>query len=750
MKRTSKTIVYPALAALVVAAHASSASGQNSSNPAPDTRLEEIVVTAEKMGLAELQKTPAAISVFTSEQLDKDKIVNIQDLVQYAPSMQMSQLNASPQIFIRGIGTAYVATGGDPDVTMQIDGVYLGHAFNQFLDFIDVDRIEVLRGPQGTLYGRNAVGGTINVITKLPTDEFQAKEQLTVGNYSLVEDQAYVSGALVPGKVQASLAAHYIRHDPYVENIVPGQHGVGDANRGGLRGTLRMEPSAHIEAITRFDWAESNENEDGYTHILAPVPGAPLASSLVGNFTKVALNTPQPIKTRNKGVAEEINVKLTDALNFKSISAYREGAFNLTIDPDATELLADVATNYESTKQFTQEVNLTGNFQRFRGILGAFYFQDQDTSYYTILMAPPPVPLLEVTAPVANAMSWAVFGEGTYHLTSDLSATVGARYTVDEKKVNADLFANIAVAFPSTAPLGPSISLPGFPLPFVEHTVRRYGALTPKFALNWQATPNIMLYASATNGFKSGGTNLTALALSALNYGPEKIWSYEGGAKSQWFDDRLRVNLDAFRYDYRGLQVLSVQGSGVVINNAARATVNGFEAEITAKPARNLLFAATASLLDARYGQFPNSSVPPAALNYIRVLPCYVPPSGPGFAYCNAAGKRLNNAPASSFTISGEYTYGLSFGSLFARAEQYWTSRVYFDPSNVAILSQAPYGITNLSVGYDSTDGKREIAIIGSNIFDTHYFIAVAANGLVPDGLPGAPASIGIRATVHF
>jgi iron complex outermembrane receptor protein len=558
------------------------------------------------------------------------------------------------------------------------------------------------------------------VISRLPTDTFNAKEQLTVGNFSLIQNQASISGPLIPGVLRASLSGNYIRHEPYVQNIVPGQHGVGEENRGSVRGQLRWEPTNDIEAVTRIDWSEAVQYYDGYSHLLAPVPRAILANSIIGSFTKVALNTPQLELVLNRGISEEINFGFNDSFALKSITAYRTSGFSLGADTDSTELPINNTSQAESAQQFTQEFNLTAKWDRFHGVLGAFYFRDRDSGDYTILTAPPPAPLLKQSQPVSHASSWAVFGQGMYYLTSTISATVGARFTQDVKTVDADLFANIVPAFPNTVPLGPSVSLPGFPLPFIAHTSLTYNAFTPKFGLNWQAAPNVMLYASATNGFKSGGTNLSAFSLTALNYGPEKIWSYEGGVKSDWFHERLRVNMDVFRYDYNGLQVQSSLGSGlgVVINNAARATVNGFEAEITAKPVPSVLFGATLSLLDAKYDEFPNSSVTAAAAPYIRVLPCYVPPTGKNPAYCNAAGNRLYDAPETSLSLSGQYTHKMDIGSIYARAEYYWSSRVFYDPSNAKILSQAP-SICRWATPQEAATGRPHLSAATSSTSTT-------------------------------
>jgi len=255
--------------------------------------LQEIVVTATKTGETQAQKTPIALSVYSTDQLNNSVANNVKDLVALTPSLNVSQTTASAEIFIRGIGSNNVFNGSDPDVTMQADGVYIARAFGQFADFLDVSRVEVLRGPQGTLYGRNAVGGTINVISRAPTDEFAAKVQTTLGNFSLLQTQGYVSGPLVQGLLDASLSVNYITHSPWEDNLVAGQPGLVDANHGGVRGQIRLRLTDKVEMTTRADWSKADESFDSSTHLLAPFAPARLASSIVGDYTHVANLAPE-------------------------------------------------------------------------------------------------------------------------------------------------------------------------------------------------------------------------------------------------------------------------------------------------------------------------------------------------------------------------------------------------------------------------------------------------------------------------
>ncbi|MFV3077677.1 TonB-dependent receptor [Niveispirillum fermenti] len=698
--------------------------------------LDEIIVTATKAGETTMQRTPLAISAFSADKLDSSLVLNVKDLVAVTPNLSVAQVTASAVIYMRGIGSSNVFGGSDPSVTTQIDGVYIARAFGQFQDFVDIQRVEVLRGPQGTLYGRNAVGGTINIISKKPSDKATGKLQLTVGDYERRQAQFYVSGPLVEEKLQASLSGTYIRHDDYIDNIVAtGQPGTNNANRGGLRGQVRFLPADNVEMITRFDYSRSDERFDSYSHLLVPFrPGGanptPLASGIVGDYSKVALDSPQTNDTKLWGVAQEVNIDLTDALAVKSLTAFRKSRYNLFVDSDGTELLAQTSNQNEWSRQFSQELNLTGNFDRFNGVLGLFYFHDktstllQSTNYASPVL-PPANAFYIRTEPDSFTTSFAAFAQGTYKLTDDLGFTAGLRFTQDTKRIEQN-FDRVSLATGS--------STPGFP--FVYELKRKFDAVTPKFGLDYQVTSDIMLYASATRGFKSGGTSIFANNATDLSFAPETIWAYEGGIKSDLLDRRLRFNTSLFHYDYKDLQVQSLIAPGVVaIRNAANARVRGVEFELTARPVSGLELGGNLSFLDTKYRAFPTSSVPNQLVNFVATDPRFNAAS----RTFDATGNRLNAAPKSSLSTYGQYNFDVGPGTAFIRGEYFRQSKVYYDASNADIFSQKAYDLINASVGWNSDEGGWGVQVVGKNLADEQYLITVAANGLVPAGLAGAP-----------
>ncbi len=709
--------------------------------------LAEIVVTATKEGATPLERTPLAISAFTAEQLNRSFSNNIKDLVQYTPDLNIAQVTASPAIYIRGIGTNAVFNGSDPDVAVYVDGVYMARAFSQLSDFIDVERIEVLRGPQGTLYGRNAVGGVINIISKLPDDTFKGETRFTVGNYAMLQTQGYISGPIIRGVLDGSVAVNYLRHDGYTYNLVRGAPNLGDANRGAIKAQLLWRPTDWIDAVTRADFSDLDENIQAYDQKLAPLPfAAPLANSTVGQYHTVAQNNPQTNHEILSGISEDVKIHFSAAINFHSITAFRHSQYTVFTDTDASEFTVNNAKQYDDSNQFSQEFDLAGHASLFDYVVGLYYFREREESINQgilppSLFIPPSHALVNEALPFTLATSDAAYFHTTAHLTRTVSIVIGARYTQDTKKL--DLTAN-RYSFASAPLLGPEF--PGFP--FIADVEPQFHSTTPKAGLNWQINNNDLLYFSYAKGFKSGGNNFAATSLVGITYKPENVSSYETGLKTQWLNLRLRLNLTGFYYDYTNLQVQSLVGPGnTQIGNAATATIKGIEFESAAQATSKWAFTANVSYLDARYDQFSAATVPGGLIPYLLSDPRY---SSVTHTF-DASGNVLNAAPRLSSSLATQYNRPVGPGSVFGRAEYYWQSRIFYDPSNAPILSQAPYGIVNIAIGYKHPTGSNWALELGvKNLLDQGYFTTLAANGFVPSGYSGAPRTVMLQFSEKF
>lgn len=717
MTRSTFNLAFPAGAAVLALATTSAL--------AADFRIEEITVTATKMGETNLQDTPLAITAFSTEYLEKSGIKDVRDLAFATPNLVIAQNGNSAQVYIRGIGSNNSFAGGETSSTVHLDGVYVARPGAIFFNFLDVERIEVLRGPQGTLYGRNSVGGTINVISRKPDDQFRARVQLTRGDHDLMRAEAYVSGPLAGEKLSASLSAMRSERDGYFENVVPSGNDRGSEDMWSVRGQLRVAPSERLEVLVRADYMDDQGIAAANQALLLPFfpvaggPENPVTASIRGDWHKVALNTPSTFDRQLAGLSGEITYEISDALVLKSLTAYREGETSTLNDTDATDLNRQTTALTEEQDQISQEFNLSGRVDRARYVLGLYYFDEHIATsgqgVHAILAN-----LMTQPHPTVDTRALAAYAQTDYDLTDRLTVTAGIRYS-DEKK---DFEQNLNRLVASTG-----ASLPGFPIRYFREG--KYTAWTPKFGVQFQATEDVMLYGSVTRGFKSGGFNFSS-GNSVHGYGPETLWSYEAGFKSDLAGNRVRLNGTVFFYDYKDLQVQAFITPGVTdITNASDAEVKGVELELLARPVRGLELGAAVNHLDATYENFPAAPI-----------------TGGTF---DATGKRLNSAPKWSYNAFGQYDFAVGDkGSVSIRGEYGWKDRQFFTVVNDSIQTTPSYGLINASVAYRSADERWQVILFGRNLGDEEYLISTGSFTAVPSGTPGDPRSYGLRVALTF
>lgn len=676
----------------------------------------DIVVTASKTGATRLQDTPIAITAFSAQALDRTGIKDIRDMATMVPNLEVTQNASFSQVYIRGIGSNNVFGGSDPSSTIHLDGVYLARPASYLTNFIDVDRVEVLRGPQGTLYGRNSVGGTINVVSRKPSDTFEARLQGTYGNYNLARAEGYVSGPIVADTVSASLAFIGTRRDGYLKNIVSG---VGDADNErtiGGRGQIRITPAPKLEIILRGDYLHSNDALAGYVKLLQATTD-PLANSVLGDYRRIAVNTRPASNRRQWGTAGEINYDFSDAVQLKSLTAYRENRLIQVGDTDATALNGRRTDQFEGQHQFSQEFDLTGHIGGLTYIAGAYYFDEHIDVNSTVTTFPT---VKANFSPTINTHALAGFVQATYALTRTLSVTAGARYTREHKSFDQHALNSSLVT---------GLPLTGYPITYdISGTYKKW---TPKIQVDYRPVSGVLFYASATKGFKSGGFNFSS-ANPKQGFSPETLWSYEVGAKLTLFDRLLTIDADAFHYDYKGLQVQSFLSPGVVdITNASNARVNGVELETQVRPSTWLQLGANLAYLDAVYRDYTSA-----------LLPGNIP--------YNASGNRLNLAPKWSYTLYSQATLPVGRGSAFVRGEYSYRTRQYFTAANSGLDQQAGYGLVNASVGYTFPHDHFEVLVFGRNLADKDYVTSTAsfASGIV--GRVGEPRTYGIRGVFKY
>jgi iron complex outermembrane receptor protein len=728
---SASSLAFSLVAASVVHAQATqSAQGAQGAQSSSATTIGEVIVTATRLGATNLQKTPIAVSALSGAQLATSVILSTHDLGKYTPSVQIAQNNGFAEIYIRGVGSNNVFNGSDPDVTVNIDGVYIARSFGEFTNFLDVGQVEVLRGPQGTLYGRNAAGGTINVTSLAPTDYFTGEARVTGGNYNEVGVEGYVSGPIDPGKADFSLAAEHYQHDAYQQNIVPGEPGVGSENQSSARAQLLLTPSSNLKATTRVDIEYADEADEGNDVLLEPYNA--VTDSILGNYHKVAVKGPTNDLISSGGIAEDIYYTVNPYLTLRSVTAARFDDYNNDAETDGSNIGYQFTHLRETEQEYSQELTANGKIGRFDYVGGIYLFDEQDasndlvTSYKTNTHT--------VTKPVTHDQSYAAYANVDYRITDALTVIAGIRYTVEDKNISqwGGNYSNIT-GLNADLP-GPGIAKGGPSSYTLSHS---YDAPTPKVALQYQIDPNLMAYVSATRGFKSGGFNETVLPANAstqlVGFAPEELWSYEAGIKSEWFEKKLKLNVTAFHYDYTDMQVQAFLVPGQTsITNAASAHVDGVEFEAEFRPIRAFDIGANVSLLNAKYANYPDA------------------PST-GTATVDATGHYLNESPPFSMNTWAQYNWDLPDGArIWVRGEYSYQTRVYFTAVNDDIQTQAAYGLANFLVGWNSTNGRWGVDAYIKNALNQQYIIQTGSFSATPAGTAGPPMTIGAQVSRKF
>lgn len=681
--------------------------------------LEEVVVTATRSGETRLHETPIAVTVVSQDYLNDMVASDIRDLRMVTPGLTVSSNANLAQISIRGIGSNNVFAGADPSSTIHQDGVYLARPQAGFANFLDVERVEVLRGPQGTLYGRNSVGGTINVISKRPSlDEVSGSVQGTLGNSDFRRFDGYVTGPIATDKLAVSLAGQYSKKDPMRKNVAPGGEDVDDEDVRSVRGQVLWQASETVDFLLRGDYYRDESNMfSGNTLIAPPNNVAPIAASIVGDYNKVSLNAPSTSDRERYGFSLETNVALGEIWSLKNLVAYRDNSIAVTADPDATEIDVVRTLLWEDQDQISNELNLVGNYENLDLFFGLFYFEEDIDSKIEVQVRA--LGISSVFAPLVDTQSWAAFGQAQYALTEKFSVTLGGRYTEETKdwsKLSGIFLTGTDTQLTNTSPPDDSA---------------KYTNFTPKFGLEFKPNEDTMLYGTVSKGFKSGGFNM--VGATEGGYDPEILWAYEIGLKNRFADGRIFTGLSAFYYDYEDLQVLSFITPGVTdITNAASAEVKGVELEASGQLTESLVIRATLAYLSAEYEDYDGAPV-----------------SGGGGGTFEASGNALNNAPEWSGSLLAEYSKTFGWGTVSVTGEYAYQSEVFFSTTNSDLLSQSGYGVANANIGYTTPDEKVDISLWARNVTDKDYLMS-ASTIVNTAGTAGPERSYGLRVNYKF
>ncbi|MDG1214447.1 MAG: TonB-dependent receptor [Luminiphilus sp.] len=748
-------------------------SAQDNAPSTTATLMEEIVVSAR--GIEEgLQDAPIAVSAFTGETLDYRGVDSLDQIERFVPSLTLQNnpsfggASNSAAIYLRGVGQKEFLPTTEPGVGLYVDGVYVARSVGAILDIIDIDRLEVLRGPQGTLFGRNTIGGAISIATRKPQPggDFGGSLAAAAGTDSLVHLRGTVH---VPVNERVALRASVasMTQDGYVDRADGIDLGNDDTIAG--RVSLAFQPNDDFAALITVDMTRDRENGPAmellgidFTDlsqlqgvVLAPPP--PMA--FIHNVTTAAMGPGQPCAATDPagngitsnpaspncydsryigadksnegtapaysetdvfGLSATLDYNLSENLAIKSITAYRELDSDFARDGDhSPHRIAQFEDTLEQD-QFTQELQLLGTYDRMNWILGLYYFSEDGDNVNTLDFT---VSNFRSGGAFDNT-SWAAFAQATYDMTDRLHLTLGARYTDEDKAFTPDqiIYNNYFAGFSNLVPPGNPLAALDAPflqagsriLPLLEKEIS-ISEFTPMANLAFDLSDKVMLYATYSEGFKSGGFTQRVFPPIVAGftappgtpdldliptYEPEFVDVLEAGFKMDLLDGQLRLNGAFFKTNYEELQVQVFNSVAPVTQNIGEASIEGFELELSASPAEGWFIEGSLSLLNAEYDTIDTANTLIFESNEFERVP----------------------ETTASLGLSKEFSLS-NAGTFLLRADWSYRSETFNDAYNTPLLETDSYSLIDASARWTNRDGDWTVIVSGTNLSDEEYLV---------------------------
>lgn len=714
--------------------------------------LEEVLVTARKK-TENLQSTPVAITAFTSEALALRQISVVADIGKFTPNMtfdsaaNISGSSSAVTMFIRGVGQTDFNLTIDPGVGLYVDGVYVSRSIGGLLDVVDLENIQVLRGPQGALFGKNTIGGAVLLTSKRPSDEFEGSIDVTGGTDSRADFRGILNVPVTDSfKLRGSLAS--LNRDGFQKRLADGGK-QGGQDSSSARVAALFEVSEDLDIQLSFDG--NRRREDNIPTSLLRVNNDP-NTALGGTFgvfhnavltggTCIPPNTPPAdpqcysdqwitndedktwATTKNKsdldlwGVTLDVDWDLGFGV-FQSISAYRDLDSSFRLDSDGSPLSIATTNNKYTQDQFSQELQLTGDAMggRLGWIGGLYYLHEEGTDVNTVVFAPA---TFRSGGSVKND-SYAAYAQFGYDITEKLALTVGGRYTDETKRFKPDQVVEedrTGGAFP-----------PGTLLLPPDEVKTTAGEFTPSVTLDYQFDDDLFGYLKYSEGFKGGGftQRIFPPREEVPDFEPEYVDAYEIGLKSELFENRLRFNVAAFYNDYSDLQIIVQDGLQPIVRNAGKATIWGYELEFEAEPIERLSLNGGLGYLNAEYDELNEGANIPVSND-------------------------LPNAPEYTANIGATIIlYQASFGEFSFRSDWAYKDDHYKDAINTEDLKQKSYDIVNLSLILNSANGSWTASGGVTNATDERYLLSGYADIDTPGAGVGAVTGTYSRGREYF
>ena len=677
-----------------------------------DAQLSTVTVTAQKRSQS-AQAVPIAMTALSAKTLDTHRVQNLQDLARLTPGLLVSAFSqASPTIAIRGISNTFSQIGVNKPVGVFVDDVFIPRNSAASFELFDLESIAVMKGPQGTLFGRNVTGGAIVITTRKPNPEQRELEaEVTAGNHGEKQVKGLVN---VPLSESAAikLSASVRQRDGLGRDRLTGRE-QDDIDSQNLRAQLLFKIAPELEATLSADYADDRNG------------GRTLSSDTLGSDGDVRTSE-VGVEQRFARIISGASAKLVWRLpagEVTSVSAYRKsqsgedysgvGANYAFLTTSSQSLTRDA----DQIRTFSQELRYASPKWQAGDFVAGFYYANEngDRQLATRGLAARTGALASSTLAEqgVRSRSYAVFADGVLHLPASFDLTAGARYTRDTK--TADLTRSDFIR-----PAG------GFAVNGLEAS---WHEVTPRAVLSWQPRAGLMAYGSVTRGFTSGGFNADASSQAAFRtpFAPETVTNYEAGVKSQWLDNRLRFNASVFKMAYRDKQELvnNTLTGILTIVNAGKATVKGTELELAYKAASWLDLSAGYAHLDGKYDRFAVGTV-------------------------NNSGNPLSNAPRQQYSLAANGSYPIgSLGYLVGAASYAWKDSYNTGAANDPNLQLPSYGLANLSLGVESPDRSLRLVAWVKNANDTTYLLTRSTQ-VVLARYAGEPRTFGLTLTARY
>ena len=719
-------------------------------------KLERIEVTARKT-VESLQEVPVAITSIGAVELEQKGISVLTELQQFSPNttLQTSRgTNSTLTAFIRGLGQQDPLWGYEPGVGIYVDDVYLARPQGAVLDLLDVERIEILRGPQGTLYGKNTIGGAVKYVTREMTGDPTFNIQGTVGSYSQRDLKVTGQLPLVDDKLYVGFGYANLNRDgfgTYLQSAIPNQD-LENYNKDLWAARVSVEFHPADDWFIRVGWDKTEDTSNakgGYRLLPSLLTDAPVPDSVFDSYTSL----PTFNEVTLEGVSWLIRHDFSDNLEFKYIGSSRESYSPTNIDFDNTPLdIFDVPAEYDD-ENTTHELQANYTGDSFSLVSGLYLYDGESCGNFDAILGflgrvafSVPGLTREVTG-CNNSESWAIYSQANFDLTDKLSMSVGARYTDEEKSA----IVNNGLIFDNVYPY--SGWIPGYDRPAGDlipqvlgtdtdgdglldaPAVESWSRFTPRVGVEYQASDDLMFYASYSQGFKSGTFNPRA-TINEPGVNPEIVDSYEIGMKSDW-GDNLRANIALFTYDHKDRQYIGIEGNSndptallQRLRNAAETAADGIEADFTYVATDNLQLGLSLGYIDFEIKR--NDAIPPLI--------------------------GLSNTPELTYNFSAAYVLESSVGDFIFNANYYRRDDyLIFETSD--LIQQDAYGMVNVSVSWESVEGDWYASLHGKNLTDEEYiiggydFVTRNDDGSLGPGLGGDTTLIGYYGdprTIHL